>query len=91
MPKQDNIEITGVVTESLGNSMFRVELDGPGTLIIAQLSGKMRKFSIRVLPGDKVKVELSPYDLTRGRISARLKTENDKPQPQEKEDKKKKK
>ena len=73
MAKQDNIEVTGVVTEALGNSMFRVELDVSGTIILAQLSGKMRKFSIRVLPGDKVKVEMSPYDLTRGRISARLK------------------
>lgn len=73
MSKQDNIEVTGVVTEALGNSMFRVELDVSGSIILAQLSGKMRKFSIRVLPGDRVKVEMSPYDLTRGRISARLK------------------
>lgn len=76
MAKQENIELQGVVTEALGNSMFRVQLDGPGTIILAQLSGRMRKFSIIVLPGDKVRVELSPYDLTRGRISARLKTEN---------------
>ena len=73
MSKQDNIEVTGVITEALGNSMFRVELDVSGAIILAQLSGKMRKFSIRVLPGDRVKVEISPYDLTRGRISARLK------------------
>lgn len=73
MSKQDNIEVTGVVTEALGNSMFRVELDVSGSIILAQLSGKMRKFSIRVLPGDRVKIEMSPYDLTRGRISARLK------------------
>lgn len=73
MSKQDNIEVTGVVTEALGNSMFRVELDVSESIILAQLSGKMRKFSIRVLPGDRVKVEMSPYDLTRGRISERLK------------------
>lgn len=74
MAKQENIEVTGTITEALGNSMFRVQLDGPGTIILAQLSGRMRKFSIRVLPGDRVKMELSPYDLTRGRISERLKT-----------------
>ena len=62
MSKQDNIDVTGVVTEALGNSMFRVELDVSGAIILAQLSGKMRKFSIRVLPGDRVKVEMSPYD-----------------------------
>lgn len=77
MPKQDNIEVTGVITEALGNSMFRVELEVSGTTILAQLSGKMRKFSIRVLPGDRVKVEMSPYDLTRGRISARLKVQKE--------------
>lgn len=77
MPKQDNIEVTGVITEALGNSMFRVELEVSGTIILAQLSGKMRKFSIRVLPGDRVKVEMSPYDLTRGRISARLKVQKE--------------
>ena len=90
MAKQENIEFQGVVTEALGNSMFRVQLDGPAeTIILAQLSGKMRKFSIKVLPGDKVKVELSPYDLTRGRISARLKTDDKQPDPTY--DKKKKK
>lgn len=73
MAKQGNIETTGKVTEALGNSMFRVQLDGIDTIILAQLSGRMRKFSIRILPGDKVKVEMSPYDLTRGRISERLK------------------
>lgn len=70
--KQENIEMTGVITEALGNSLFRVELDGSGHEILAQVSGKMRKFYIRVLPGDKVKVEMTPYDLTRGRIVARL-------------------
>lgn len=73
MAKQDNIEVTGTVTESLGNSLFRVQIDGPETVILAQLSGRMRKFSISVIPGDRVKLELSPYDLTRGRISERLK------------------
>lgn len=72
MAKQDNIEATGKVTEALGNSMFRVQLDNFDTTILAQLSGRMRKFSIRVLPGDRVKLEMSPYDLTRGRISERL-------------------
>lgn len=85
--KQANIEAYGQVTEALGNSMFRVELEGPGTIIIAQLSGKMRKFSIRVLPGDRVKLEMSLYDLTRGRITSRLKAEgqeNNIPTPQKK-------
>lgn len=84
MAKQENIEYKGEVTEALGNSMFRVKLDGLENVILAQLSGKMRKFSIRVLPGDSVKVELSPYDLTRGRISARLSTTTPPPPPREK-------
>lgn len=70
--KQENIEMTGVITEALGNSLFRVELDTTGHEVLAQISGKMRKFYIRVLVGDKVKLELSPYDLTRGRIVSRL-------------------
>jgi translation initiation factor IF-1 len=70
--KQENIEMTGVITEALGNSLFRVELDSTGHEVLAQISGKMRKFYIRVLVGDKVKLELSPYDLTRGRIVSRL-------------------
>lgn len=74
--KQENLEVTGQITEALGNSMFRVKLDGLDTIILAQLSGKMRKFSIRVLPGDRVKLEMSPYDLTRGRITTRLKVED---------------
>lgn len=64
--------MTGVITEALGNSMFRVELDSTGHIILAQVSGKMRKFYIKVVPGDRVKLELSPYDLTRGRIVSRL-------------------
>ena len=76
--KQENIETLGVVTEALGNSRFRVTLEGPGTEVIALLSGKMRKFSIKVIPGDRVKLEVSPYDLTKGRIIARLKPEDNK-------------
>jgi len=65
--KEDAIEVEGIVKESLPNTMFRVELKN-GHLILAHLSGKMRKYYIRIVPGDKVKVALSPYDLTRGRI-----------------------
>lgn len=70
--KQENIEMTGIITEALGNSLFRVELDSTGHEVLAQVSGRMRKFYIKVLVGDKVKLELSPYDLTRGRIVSRL-------------------
>lgn len=69
---KDVIEIEGTVQESLPNAMFRVELENNMT-ILAHISGKIRKHFIRILPGDKVKVELSPYDLTRGRITYRLK------------------
>ena len=72
MAKQDSIEVDGTVVEALSNAMFRVELDN-GHLIIAHISGKMRQHFIRILPGDKVKVEMSPYDLTKGRISFRYK------------------
>ena len=68
--KQDCIEQHGKITEALGNSNFRVELDN-GHSILCQLSGKMRKFYIRVCTGDSVKVEMSPYDLNRGRIVER--------------------
>ena len=71
MSKEDQIEMEGKVIETLPNTTFRVELDN-GHVIIAHISGKMRKHYIRILPGDKVKVELSPYDLTRGRITFRL-------------------
>ncbi len=67
MAKEEAIEVEGIVKESLPNTMFRVEL-GNGHLILAHLSGKMRKHYIRIVPGDKVRVALSPYDLTRGRI-----------------------
>jgi translation initiation factor IF-1 len=67
LPKEEAIEVEGIVRESLPNTMFRVELKN-GHVILAHLSGKMRKHYIRIVPGDKVKVALSPYDLTRGRI-----------------------
>lgn len=72
MPKEDAIEVEGTVTEPLPNAMFRVHLDN-GHEVLAHISGKMRMHFIRILPGDKVKVELSPYDLTRGRITYRAK------------------
>lgn len=72
MPKEDVIEVTGTVAETLPNAMFRVTLEN-GHKILAHISGKMRMHFIRILPGDKVTVELSPYDLTRGRITYRFK------------------
>jgi translation initiation factor IF-1 len=72
MPKEDAIEVEGTVVEPLPNAMFRVELDN-GHRVLAHVSGKMRMNFIRILPGDRVKVELSPYDLTRGRITYRFK------------------
>ena len=72
MPKQSAIEKEGTMIEALSNAMFRVELDN-GHVIIAHISGKMRMHYIRILPGDKVRVEMSPYDLTKGRISFRYK------------------
>ncbi|MBI3616737.1 MAG: translation initiation factor IF-1 [Candidatus Omnitrophica bacterium] len=70
MAKEELIEVEGVVKEALPNAMFRVALDN-GHLVLTHISGKIRKNFIRILPGDKVKVELSPYDLTRGRITFR--------------------
>jgi len=70
MPKEEAIEIEGVVTEALANTRFRVELDN-GHKVIAHVAGKMRKHFIRIVPGDRVRVELSPYDLTKGRITYR--------------------
>ena len=67
MAKQKAIEQDGVVTEALSNAMFRVKLDN-GHIVTAHISGKMRMFYIRLLPGDKVKLEMSPYDLTKARI-----------------------
>ncbi|MGK0359661.1 MAG: translation initiation factor IF-1 [Bradymonadia bacterium] len=70
MAKEEGISVEGTVIEPLPNAMFRVELEN-GHKVLAHVSGKMRKFFIRILPGDKVTVELSPYDLTRGRITYR--------------------
>ena len=72
MPKEEAIEVVATVVEPLPNAMFRVELDN-GHEVLAHTSGKMRKHFIRILPGDKVLVELSPYDLKRGRIVYRYK------------------
>jgi translation initiation factor IF-1 len=72
MAKQLSITQDGTVVESLGNAMFRVELEN-GHIIIAHISGKMRMHYIKILPGDKVKVDISPYDLTKGRITFRYK------------------
>jgi translation initiation factor IF-1 len=73
LAKEDVIEVEGTVTEALPNTQFRVELDN-GHNVLAHISGKMRMNYIRILPGDKVKVELSPYDLSRGRITYRFRT-----------------
>ncbi len=70
--KEDSIEVDGVIVETLPNAMFRVDIEG-GHNVLAHISGRMRKHFIRILPGDSVKVELSPYDLTRGRITSRYK------------------
>jgi translation initiation factor IF-1 len=70
--KQDVIEFEGTIRESLPNAMFRVELEN-GHKVLAHISGKIRKNFIKILPGDRVKVELTPYDLTRGRITYRVK------------------
>ena len=70
MAKSDNIEVMGTVVESLPNAMFRVKLEND-FIVLATISGKMRRNFIRILPGDKVRMELSPYDLSRGRITWR--------------------
>ncbi|AMB93810.1 MULTISPECIES: translation initiation factor IF-1 [Aerococcus] len=72
MSKEDMIEVEGTVTETLPNAMFKVELEN-GVEILAHVSGKIRVNYIRILPGDRVKVEMSPYDLTKGRITYRFK------------------
>ena len=69
--KEEKIEVEGEVVEALPSTMFRVQIDDMDNTVLATISGKMRKHYIRILPGDKVKVELSPYDLTRGRITYR--------------------
>ncbi len=70
MSKEDQIEMEGTVIDALPNTMFRVQLDN-GHIVLAHISGKMRKNYIRILTGDKVKVEMTPYDLTKGRITYR--------------------
>jgi len=72
MSKEDTIEVEGKIIETLPNAMFKVELEN-GQVILAYVSGKMRMHFIKILPGDKVTVELSPYDLTKGRITYRYK------------------
>ncbi len=72
MPKKETIEVEGVVTEALPNTQFRVELPN-GHKVLAHISGRLRVHYIRILPGDRVLIELSPYDLSRGRITYRLK------------------
>ncbi|MBM4140591.1 MAG: translation initiation factor IF-1 [Nitrospira sp.] len=72
MAKEENIEVQGTVVETLPNAMFKVELEN-GQVILAYVSGKIRMHFIKILPGDKVTVELSPYDLTKGRITYRAK------------------
>ena len=72
MAKEDNIEVQGTIIETLPNAMFKVELEN-SQVILAYVSGKMRMHFIKILPGDKVTIELSPYDLTKGRITYRFK------------------
>ena len=72
MSKEDNIEVEGTVLETLPNAMFKVKIEN-GQVVLAYVSGKMRMHFIKILPGDKVTVELSPYDLTKGRITYRFK------------------
>ena len=72
MAKEEPIEVEGTVIETLPNAMFRVKLENDH-VVLAHISGKMRKYFIKILPGDKVTVELSPYDLNRGRITYRVK------------------
>ena len=72
MAKEDSIEMEGTIVDTLPNTMFRVELDN-GHVVTAHISGKMRKHYIRILTGDRVTVELTPYDLTKGRINYRFK------------------
>lgn len=80
MPKEDTIDMEGVVDEVLPDTRFRITLDN-GHPIVAYLSGKMRKHRIRILAGDKVSIELTPYDLSKGRITFRHKDERAAPNP----------
>ena len=77
MPKEEAIQVEGKVLETLPNAMFRVELEN-GHKVLAHISGKMRMHFIKILPGDRVTVELSPYDLTRGRVTFRAKSQKKK-------------
>ena len=70
MTKEEKIEVDGSILEALPNAMFRVQI-APGKIVLAHISGKMRMHYIKILPGDRVRIELSPYDLTRGRITYR--------------------
>ena len=72
MPKEDAIEVDGIVEEALPNAMFRVKLEN-GHEVLSHISGKMRMHYIKILPGDRVRVDMSPYDLTKGRITFRYK------------------
>lgn len=87
MSKQENLTFTGEVIEELGNSMFRVELENSHKLLCT-ISGKIRKNYIRILTGDRVKIEVSPYDLTRGRIITRLNNSDSKQSNKSKNSKK---
>ncbi len=75
MSKEEGIIVEGTIIDTLPNAMFRVALEN-GHSVLAHISGKMRKYFIRILPGDKVQIELSPYDLSRGRIVHRMKSNN---------------
>jgi translation initiation factor IF-1 len=77
--KEEKIEVNGEVVEALRSGTYRVELEGTGHEVLAYMAGKMRKFRIRIVVGDQVRVELSPYDLTRGRIVFRQRTEQPRP------------
>ncbi len=80
MPKEEAIVMDGTVIETLANTKFRIQIEG-GHIVLAHISGKMRKHYIRIIPGDRVTVELSPYDLTRGRITFRHKVAGGPPPP----------
>ncbi len=80
MAKEDVIELDGIVVEALPNTLFKVKLEN-GHVVLAHISGKMRKNYIRILTGDRVTVELTPYDLSKGRITFRNREQSDKPDP----------
>lgn len=84
MAKEDNIEMEGIVTDTLPNTMFKVELEN-GHVVTAHISGKMRKNYIRILTGDAVTVEMTPYDLSKGRITYRSKDGKKRPKPEDQE------